>query len=231
MNSRGRIEGIMPVGHWSETMNILIILGHPDPGSLNHAIAHSVRDDLAAAGHDIIFHDLYGEGFDPLLTAGEIPKSGTISQTIASHCREISRADGIIIVHPNWWGQPPAILKGWVDRVFRPGVAYRFEEGDGGEGIPAGLLRASAAVVINTSNTPAAREQAAFGDPLDALWRQCIFDLCGVRRFYRWMFSVVVTSTMEQRLAWIEEAKGLCRTALRQDAWKPGADTAFTSRS
>jgi NAD(P)H dehydrogenase (quinone) len=211
-------------------MNILIILGHPDPGSLNHAIAHAVRDDLKAAGHDIIFHDLYGEGFDALLTAAEIPKSGTINQTIAAHCRELSRADGIIIVHPNWWGQPPAILKGWVDRVFRPGVAYRFEEGDGGEGIPAGLLKASAAVVINTSNTPAAREQAAFGDPLDGVWRRCIFDLCGVTRFYRRMFSVVVTSTMEQRLAWIEEAKDICRTALHQDArhhaWKPEADPA-----
>lgn len=211
-------------------MNILIILGHPAPGSFNHAIAHAVWDDLKAAGHDIIFHDLYGEGFDPLLTAAEIPKSATINQTIAAHCSELCQANAIIIVHPDWWGQPPAILKGWVDRVFRPGVAYRFEEGDGGEGIPTGLLKASAAVVINTSNTPAAREQEAFGDPLDALWRRCIFDLCGVTRLYRRMFSVVVTSTMEQRLAWIEEAKNLCRSALRQDARhdarEPGANPA-----
>ena len=53
---------------------------------------------------------------------------------VASHCEELARADGIIIVHPNWWGAPPAVLKGWVDRVFRPEVAYRFLEGDTGEG-------------------------------------------------------------------------------------------------
>ncbi len=196
-------------------MKILIVLGHPDSNSLNHAIAHAIRDDLQNLGHDVMFHDLYEEGFPPLLSAGEIPESGKIEPVVKVHCDELSSADGIVIVHPNWWGQPPAILKGWVDKVFRPGIAYRFEDGDGGEGIPIGLLNASAAVVINTSNTPAAREHTAFGDPLDAIWRRCIFDLCGVANFHRRMFSVVVTSTSEQRLNWIEESKMLCRTAFQ----------------
>jgi putative NADPH-quinone reductase len=194
-------------------MKILVILGHPDPGSLNHAIAHAVRDELQRVGHEVMFHDLYDEGFPPLLPSEEIPESGTVDHTVEAHCDALALADGIVIVHPNWWGQPPAILKGWVDRVFRPGVAYRFDEGDGGEGIPVGLLNASAAVVINTSNTPAEREQAAFGDPLEAIWRHCIFDLCGVTNFYRRMFAVVVTSTADQRLGWIGEAKKVCRTA------------------
>ncbi len=203
-------------------MKILIILGHPDPDSFNHAIAHAIRDDLHNNGHEVVYHDLYEEGFLPLLPAREIPESGKIDQTVAAHCNELSSADGIVIVHPNWWGQPPAILKGWVDRVFRPGVAYRFEEGDGGEGIPIGLLNAAAAIIINTSNTSADREQTAFGDPLEAIWKRCIFDLCGIKNFHRRMFSVVVTSTMEQRRRWIEEAKMLCRTAIasRKDAHK-----------
>lgn len=193
-------------------MKILIILGHPDRRSLNHAIAHAIRDDLRYRGHDVKFHDLCAEGFPALLPAEEIPESGKIEKVVETHCQELSSADGIVIVHPNWWGQPPAIVKGWVDRVFRPGVAYRFEAGDGGEGIPVGLLKASAAVVINTSNTPADREQTAFGDPLDALWRRCIFDLCGVSNFHRRMYSVVVTSKIEQRLGWIDESKMLCRS-------------------
>lgn len=90
-------------------------------------------------------------------------------------------------------------------------MAYRFEEGDSGEGVPIGLLKARAAVVLNTSNTPQARELDAFGDPLDTLWRRCIFDLCGVRTFHRRMFGVIVTGTAEQRRAWIEEARALCR--------------------
>ena len=194
-------------------MNILILLGHPNPGSLNHALAQAVRDDLRASGHDVIFHDLYAERFDPLLAAEEIPEQGPISVSIQKHCDELCSADGIVVVHPNWWGQPPAILTGWIDRVVRPGRAYRFQEGDGGEGVPIGLLRARAAVVLNTSNTGQARERTAFGDPLEAIWRRCIFDLCGVPAFHRRTFAVVVTSTTEQRRAWIEEAKELCRQA------------------
>ncbi|MDD5287479.1 MAG: NAD(P)H-dependent oxidoreductase, partial [Desulfuromonadaceae bacterium] len=104
-------------------------------------------------------------------------------------------------------GMPPAILKGWIDRVIRPGVAYRFLEGDSGEGVPAGLLRARTAVVFNTSNTPSERERNVFGDPLDVLWKTCVFDLCGVKAFHRRMFGVMVTSTPEQRAGWLDEVR------------------------
>ena len=197
-------------------MRILIILGHPDPKSFNHAIASDVHAALRNDGHHVTLHDLYVEGFDPLLPVQEIPERGAIPSVIQEHCEDLRSADGIVIIHPNWWGQPPAILKGWIDRVFRPGVAYRFEEGDGGEGVPIGLLKAKAAVVLNTSNTPDEREQGVFGDPLDALWRRCIFDLCGVRTFHRRTFSVIVTSTPHQRRAWLEEAKGLCKSVFQK---------------
>ena len=203
-------------------MKILIILAHPDTKSFNHAIARAIRDDLLDTGHEVLYYDLYKEGFDPLLPAEEIPASGKVHPEIEAQGHALSSADGIIIVHPNWWGQPPAILKGWLDRVFRPDVAYRFEEGDNGEGVPIGLLKASAAVVINTSNTPADREQAAFGDPLEALWRRCVFDLCGVTNFHRRMFCVVVTSTLDQRLAWMEEAIHLCRKVFEPPAGNHG---------
>ena len=206
-------------------MRILIILGHPDPNSFNHAMASGVYNALRHDGHHVTLHDLYAEAFDPLLPVQEIPERGAIPAVIQKHCEDLRSADGIVIIHPNWWGQPPAILKGWIDRVFRPGVAYRFEEGDGGEGIPIGLLKAKAAVVLNTSNTPDEREQRAFGDPLDALWRRCIFDLCGVRTFQRRMFSVIVTSTPQQRLEWLEEAKELCRSVFQQGAHNKATDS------
>jgi len=94
-----------------------------------------------------------------------------------------------------------------VDRVIRPGVAYEFVEEDKGEGVPVELLKAKAALVFNTSNTPLEREQEVFGDPLEALWKNCIFDLCGVRRFCRRMFAVIVVSTEEQRKKWLEEVR------------------------
>ena len=129
--------------------------------------------------------------------------------SIRQHCDEIAGAGGIVFIHPNWWGQPPAILKGWIDRVLRPGVAYRFAESDSGEGIPLGLLPAKAALVFNTSNTPLQREREVFGDPLDALWKTCICAFCGIPVCHRRMFGVIVTSTDEQRKAWLAEAREL----------------------
>ncbi len=188
-------------------MQVSIILAHPDPLSFNHAIAQTALAELRQQQHQVTLHDLYAEKFDPLLPAAEIPKSAYVPPEVESHCQEIAQAEGIIIVHPNWWGQPPAILKGWIDRVIRPGVAYQFVEGDEGDGVPVGLLKARAALIFNTSNTPMAREVRVFGDPLETLWRNCIFGLCGVEVVQRKMFNVVVTSTMEQRQAWLNEVR------------------------
>jgi putative NADPH-quinone reductase len=188
-------------------MDLSVILAHPHRQSFNHAIANSAVSQLIKNGHDVVFHDLYAEQFDPILPSAEIPSGAPLPPEVEQHCDEIASADGIVIVHPNWWGQPPAILKGWVDRVIRPDVAYKFLEEDSGEGIPVGLLKAETAVVFNTANTPPEREQGVFGDPLQLLWKNCIFDLCGVKTFYREMFTVVVTSTVEEREGWLNKVE------------------------
>jgi NAD(P)H dehydrogenase (quinone) len=188
-------------------MQISVILAHPDKNSFNHAIAHAAAQQLQHDGHAVCMHDLYAEAFDPILPLEEIPRNAVLPEFVKAHCREISEADGIIIVHPNWWGQPPAILKGWVDRVLRPGVAYEFIEGDSGGGVPQKLLKIRAALVFNTSNTPDSREQESFGDPLEQMWKDCVFGLCCKGRFVRETFSVVVTSTAQQRGAWLEHVR------------------------
>ena len=188
-------------------MKISVILAHPDPASFNHTIAQAAVARLEENSHEIVFHDLYAEGFDAMLPAGEIPKDAALPPAIADHCDQIRRADGIVIVHPNWWGMPPAVLKGWIDRVIRPGTAYEFLEGDSGEGVPRGLLAARAALVFNTSNTSEERERGLFGDPLETIWRNCVFGLCGVGEVHRRMFGVVVTSTEEHRRQWLDEVR------------------------
>ena len=190
-------------------MNILIILGHPDATSFNHAIAETCAARLKQNGHQVIFHDLYKENFDPIINTAEIPKYGEIDDVIQQHCDDLVKSDGIVIIHPNWWGQPPAILKGWIDRVIRPGVAYEFAEGDNGEGTPIGLLKAQVGLVINTSNTSEFRENTIFKDPLETIWKNCIFDFCGVPKFERKMFRIVVTSTLEERQAWLHEVENM----------------------
>lgn len=190
-------------------MKILIILGHPDKKSFNHAIANECKKRLIENGHSVMFHDLHEEKFDPIITATEIPKNGEFNELIKKYCDDLTQSDGIIIVHPNWWGQPPAILKGWIDRVIRPGIAYEFEDGDNGEGIPIGLLNAKTGIVFNTSNTNEKRENEIFGDPLETIWKNCIFDFCGVKQFERKIYRVVVTSNLEQRLQWLKETRDL----------------------
>lgn len=186
-------------------MRISVILAHPNQSSFNHAIAQAAVKQLEINGHQVHFHDLHKENFDPLLACEEIPKDAYLPSVVKACCEEISEAEGIIVVHPNWWGQPPAIMKGWVDRVIRPGVAYEFLENDSGEGVPNGLLKAHAAIVFNTTNTEPEREKTVFGDPLETIWKNCIFGLCGVTKFYRRMFGIIVTSSEKQRTEWLDE--------------------------
>ena len=187
-------------------MNIYVLLGHQNPGSFCHAIADTVIDELKAAGHEVVYHDLYAERFDPILPHDEIPKGGTLDPVVEQHCREVTAADGYVIVHPNWWAMPPAILKGWLDRVLRQGVAYQF-----GPGGVEPLLSGRRAVVLTTSNTPREDELRLFGDPLENLWKTCIFNFCGVEDFYRRNFESIVMSTPQQRSGWLDEVRSIIR--------------------
>jgi NAD(P)H dehydrogenase (quinone) len=188
-------------------MNILIVLAHPNPKSFNHAIAQKVSAMLKRHRHNVFFHDLYAEKFNPLLSSDGLARDSIADTRLRVYCDELKEADGLVFVHPNWWGAPPAMLKGWLDRVLRPGVAYTFEPGDKGEGVPRGLLAGKTALVFNTADTPEKREKKVFGDPLELLWKKCVFEFCGIQNYFRTTFSVVVTSSAEQRQDWLAQAE------------------------
>ena len=196
-------------------MNASIILAHPNPESFNHAIANAAREAFLAAGWEVNFHDLYAEKFDPLLPAVELLRGAILPPEIQRHCDEIVPADAIVVVHPNWWGQPPAILRGWQDRVLRMGVAYRFGMNAEGEGVPHGLLKAQWALVFTTSNTSQEKDQIMFGDPLENLWGRCVLGFCGVKSVTRQNFDVIITSTMQQRTTWLDQTRELVRDSCR----------------
>lgn len=192
-------------------MKISVILGHPCPESFNAAIARIVVRTLLDAGHAVHFHDVYQEKFDPVLRGPELAGDLAEDALVVEHQRQIKTADGIVIIHPDWWGQPPAMLKGWVDRVLRENVAYAFLPGGDG-GLPIGLLQARAALVFNTSNTPEQREAGVFGDPLERIWKDCIFGFCGVTVVARKMFRIIAGSSQAQREQWLEEAREMTRS-------------------
>lgn len=188
-------------------MKVLVVIGHQSPGSFCHAIAQTAIDALRAGAHEVIYHDLYQERFDPILPPPEVPKDGKLDPVIQKHCDEVRATDGFLIVHPNWWGQPPAILKGWLDRVIRQGVAYEF--GPGGAVI--GHFQGKKAVVFTTSNTPRDIEVSVFHDPLENLWKTVVFGFCGVEDPYRRNFESIIMSTPEQRRQWLEEVRETVR--------------------
>jgi len=187
-------------------MKVLVIIGHQRQGSFNHAIAATAIEELKGAGHEVIYHDLYEEGFDPILREPEIPKDAALEPVVSRHIQEVSEADGYVVIHPNWWGQPPAVLKGWIDRVVRQGSAYEF----GAEGV-IGLLKGKRALVFTTSNTPRDDELRLFGDPLENLWKNCIFGFCGVTDFLRRNFESIILSTPDERAGWLDEVRRLVR--------------------
>lgn len=195
-------------------MNVLIVLAHPKAGSFNHAIAENIREALVSRGDQVTLRDLYAENFDPILTPAELERGNVAPPQVREHADAVLAADGIVIVHPNWRCQPPAILKGWVDRVLRAGEAFRFGVDENGKGMAIGMLKARAALVINTSNTPSEDEAVLYGNPLETLWKNCTFSFCGIPKVVRRNFEPVIASSLETRQAWLEEAKNLALETL-----------------
>jgi putative NADPH-quinone reductase len=99
------------------------------------------------------------------------------------------------------------MICGWVDRVLRPGRAYRFIPDGQGGARPEGLLKLKTALVFTTANTPDEKEKAFYGDPLETHWGKVVFGLCGVPRFCRRNFASVIVSTPDQRAAWLDDVR------------------------
>jgi len=115
-------------------MHALIVVAHPDPTSLTHAVAAQVADGVAAAGHTAEIADLAAESFDPRFTATDLVvhrEQRTPTPDVVAEQARIDRADTLVLVYPVYWWSFPALLKGWIDRVFSNGWAYDERPGQG----------------------------------------------------------------------------------------------------
>lgn len=195
-------------------MRASVILAHPYPKSFNHALFERVRAALERREVLAFAHDLYAEGFNPVLTTEELGSKRSKDPVVNRYTEELIASDYLFFIHPNWWGQPPAIMKGYIDRVIRPPHAYDFPPGAADGDVPDGKLTGKTGIVLNTSNTPEERETAVFGDPLERVWRDCVFAFCGIEKYYRRMFRVVAFSDQAQREQWLAEAEGIVDAAL-----------------
>lgn len=114
-------------------MHALIVIAHPNPESLTHAVANQVAEGIIAssAEHSFEIADLAAEGFDPRFTQTDIAvlhkKATPLPDTVAEQAR-IDRSDALVLVYPVYWWSFPGLLKGWIDRVFTQGWAYEEDE-------------------------------------------------------------------------------------------------------
>ncbi|HET6467155.1 MAG TPA: NAD(P)H-dependent oxidoreductase, partial [Geminicoccaceae bacterium] len=113
-------------------MRLLVVHAHPVETSFNAAVHGAAVETLAAAGHEVRDLDLYAMGFDPVLGRQEridYHEPALNTARIAEHVAHLRWAEGVILVYPTWWYGMPAILKGWIERVWVPGVAFTLGRG------------------------------------------------------------------------------------------------------
>ncbi len=103
-----------------------VVLAHPDADSFNSATAQAYCEAVRGLGHEVVLRDLYRLGFDPVLKSSEQPRPDryAMANDVVAELAAIERADVFVLVYPVWFGTPPAILKGYVDRVLGAGFSY-----------------------------------------------------------------------------------------------------------
>jgi NAD(P)H dehydrogenase (quinone) len=184
-------------------MNHLVLYAHPNPKSFCHAILETAVEALKAKGHEVRVRDLYAQGFDPVLkgTDFEAMQAGKTAPDVMVEQEHVSWAEVITAIYPVWWTGMPAILKGYIDRVFTLGFAYEF----GQEG-PKGLLGGRQVVLFNTQG--ALKEvYDAFGttDAMKKVSDINIFGFCGMEVLEHKFFGGVPSTDDATRQTYLKE--------------------------
>ena len=112
-------------------MRALVVYCHPNPDSLVAAARDRVLAGLAAAGHETRLLDLYAEGFTPELTAEErdAARESELAPELRRSVEHLRWAEALVLVYPTWWSGQPAMLKGWIDRVWVNEIAWTLPDG------------------------------------------------------------------------------------------------------
>ncbi|MFO1245361.1 MAG: NAD(P)H-dependent oxidoreductase [Ramlibacter sp.] len=138
-------------------MKTLVVHCHPNPDSFNAALYRAAVEALRTAGHELRCIDLYAEGFDPVLTREEreayLPNPGLIEARVQPHVDALKWAEQLVFVYPTWFYGPPAMLKGWLERVWLPGVAFLPPPAKGKPAVP-GLRHIRRLTVVTTGGAP-----------------------------------------------------------------------------
>lgn len=178
-------------------MDICCVTAHPDAESLTAAAAARIISTAREHGTSIRVIDLYKEGFDPLLSLPELRRKFPFDSQTQQYIQMLQESSLIVLVYPEWWGGPPAILKGFLERTLRPEIAYGFTV-EAGHSTAYGLWQDKSLqpVICSDSSVEAATERA------DCLFSS-ISDFCSVKLLTPQVFAPVYGTSSKQRREWL----------------------------
>lgn len=184
---------------------IAIINGHPNKDSFNFGVAEAYRLGAVETGaevKEIVIRDL---NFNPNLQFG-YQKRMELEPDLMKAWEIIQWADHLVWVHPVWWGGLPALMKGFIDRLFLPGMAYKYRENSVWWDK---LLKGKTAHIMTTLDQPGWYYRLFFGRPSVNQLRKSILEYCGVKPVKLTYIGVIRNSKDEQRTQWLRKVKEL----------------------
>ncbi len=185
--------------------NILIVNGHPDKEIFCFALAASYKKGADNAGVNCKVINLIDLKFNPILTNGYREKSA-LEPDLMEAQQNILAADHLVIIYPNWWSTYPALLKGFIDRVFLPNFAFKYLENSP---IPAKLLKGKTARIIVTMDTPKWYYWLIYRSPGHNSMKKGILEFSGISPVKITAFAVVKSSTVAKRKKWLDVVEAL----------------------
>lgn len=168
-------------------MRVLVVYAHPVDSSFCSLLRDQVVAALTDGRHQVDLVDLYAEGFDPVLSPEEhrLHRAGPAEKpAVAEQVRRLRQAEALVLVYPTWWGGQPAILKGWIERVWIEGVAYSFPAG---AGRVKPLLSQIRHLWVVTTHGSSKWVNALQGEPGKRVALRGLRAMCGIRTRVRWM--------------------------------------------
>ncbi len=186
---------------------ILVILGQPNRNSYNGALAKAYSEGARAAGAQVREICLGEIKFDPCAMAGA-PPGPALEADLQAAQEAIRWADHLVFVYPIWWGTIPALLKGFIERVFTPGFAVNFRKDSP---LWDKLLTGRSARLIVTLNTPSFIYRWVFGRPGHMTMKRAVLGFCGVKPVGITEVGPMKSSTEEKRARWLQQVHALGR--------------------
>jgi len=165
---------------------ITIIYAHPRKESFNHAILERVIDTCKKTNQEYQVIDLYKEKFDPVMHENELYTAGKEYRNISKQTKKyqdmVSKSKKLIFIYPTWWNTMPAIMKGFIDKVFTGHFAFKYKQLPIiNFGMPVGLLKEKKALVITTTGAPAYLASLALGNRMLTIMKRDILGFCGIK--------------------------------------------------